>query len=878
MIILMNILNKVTLKSLQKNRTRTIVTIIGIILSAAMITAVTTIISSLQNFMLQSDIYTKGNWYGAAISVKYDTIEELEKKEQVTNVVYSENIGYVKLENSQNDYKPYLFILGANADFFKDMPVHILEGRLPENSSEIILPDHLKSNAEIVGLNIGDTYTYDVGYRKNDVGQTLWQEKSLQVKENNEDEPYDRNAKPVAAEEIVLTGQKTYKVVGFYERPDFEGRNAPGYTAITIGDKTGTVFNTYFRIDKPKETYDFIEETFNPETTLTKTNDRVLLDLGAKNNEAFYAVIYSLGAIFIALIVFGSISLIYNAFSISVSERTKQFGLLASIGATKKQLRRSVVFEALFVSAIGIPIGILCGIAGIGVTLFFVGETFAIMFMSPIGMTLSVSIPSIIIAAVIALVTVLISVYIPAKRATKVSAIEAIRQTADINVKAKEVKTSKLTYKLFGLEGVIAKKHYKRNKRKYRATVISLFMSIVLFISASSFGTYLKKSATEGFEEIDGDIGYNFSANSTKDEDAIKLFNVLSGSDEVTNISMFLNYQVETRIEEKYLSQDYKDNMRLEDGYALVNTQLLIVEDSSYKQFLKDNKLDEAKYMNSEEPIAVVMDYVTLYNQTSGKYSNFHVLNKSNSEIQYRENEYDDEGELIETEFTSLRIGQTTDTSIFGTNMARSQNLNVMISQSMADKMFSDNESTLGGIITMKVKNKDFAAAENNIKKTLEDNGLPTSGIENYMEYTQYTRQLLTLIGVFTYGFIILISLISMANIFNTISTNISLRRREFAMLKTVGMTKRGFNKMMNFECLLYGIKSLIYGIPVSIVITYLIYRSIEQGWGMSFIFPWLPIGIAVFSVFAVVFATMLYSMSKIKKENPIDALKNENL
>ena len=137
---------------------------------------------------------------------------------------------------------------------------------------------------------------------------------------------------------------------------------------------------------------------------------------------------------------------------------------------------------------------------------------------------------------------------------------------------------------------------------------------------------------------------------------------------------------------------------------------------------------------------------------------------------------------------------------------------------------------------------------------------------------------MLLVVNVFSYGFIVLISLITTANVLNTISTNINLRRREFAMLKSVGITPGGFNRMMNFECVFYGLKALLYGLPLSLLATYLIYLSMSQGLGMAFTLPWTAILIASASVFLVVFVTMMYSMSKIKKENIVDALKNENL
>ncbi len=95
-------------------------------------------------------------------------------------------------------------------------------------------------------------------------------------------------------------------------------------------------------------------------------------------------------------------------------------------------------------------------------------------------------------------------------------------------------------------------------------------------------------------------------------------------------------------------------------------------------------------------------------------------------------------------------------------------------------------------------------------------------------------------------------------------------------MLKSVGMTDRSFTKMLNFECIFYGLKGLMYGLPVSIFVTYLIYTSVNEGVEMSFYLPVNGIFISIFSVFLVVFISMMYSMSKIRDENILDALRNE--
>jgi len=167
--------------------------------------------------------------------------------------------------------------------------------------------------------------------------------------------------------------------------------------------------------------------------------------------------------------------------------------------------------------------------------------------------------------------------------------------------------------------------------------------------------------------------------------------------------------------------------------------------------------------------------------------------------------------------------------------------------------------------------------ANDNLKKLLEETRLGGS-VYDLAENYEVQRLLVRVVNVFAYGFIILISLIAVANVFNTISTNISLRRREFAMLRSVGMSQHGFSRMMNYECLIYGLRGLLWGLPLSILVTYAIYRVTDVAYDISFYVPWYSIAIAVCSVFAVVFIAMWYAAGKIRGDNTVDALKNENI
>ena len=176
------------------------------------------------------------------------------------------------------------------------------------------------------------------------------------------------------------------------------------------------------------------------------------------------------------------------------------------------------------------------------------------------------------------------------------------------------------------------------------------------------------------------------------------------------------------------------------------------------------------------------------------------------------------------------------------------------------------------------MKAKEHAAACGAIRNFLAEKGLSEVHLEDYAVQAENNRNTILIVRVFSYGFIVLISLIAAANVFNTISTNIALRRRELAMLRSVGMTQKGFRQMMNYECLLYGGKALLWGLPASFGMTYLIHFAINKGYETAFRMPWGAVAVAVCSVFLVVFVTMVYAMQRIRRENPIDALRNENM
>ena len=723
----------------------------------------------------------------------------------------------------------------------------------------------------------------------------------------------------MSGERLENTEPRTYTVVGIYERPAFEDYAAPGYTALTAADTKSaeqSPIHCYFKLHKPAGVYDFMKEMGYTQEYRYAYNTKVLLYSGTAPFDSFLTAFYSLAAIIIALIVFGSVSLIYNAFSISVSERTRQFGLLSSVGATRKQLRRMVLFEALAVSIVGIPLGILVGIGGIGITLLLIGDKFISIVRVDIPMRLCVSWQAVVIAAVIALVTVLISAWIPSKRATRVSAVEAIRQSMDIKVSGRPVRTSKLAYKLFGLPGVLAGKHYKRNRKKYRTTVVSLFMSIVLFVSAAAFTDYMMESAEGGLASDQFDLIYAAESDASAAMTPDALLELLFSEPNVTGGTYTKKQFLQGDISREYVTAMFAGRfadlgMEREDAAPKdlgISGYLYFVADTEFNRLLEKYNLKEADYYDRDKPLGIALDrnieldrrlekYVTLdtlkgdgcmieglyYVEIDGYYRKDSRIDENGNKVVLYQNR-DNENDIIELPYEesfakyTLRSEKTIEETPFFVSRSTPVAINMIYPHSMLESVIPEAALNQFRNTEYFLTSSNHAASFENLATMLTENGLSSRQLFDYAANAETNRNVITIIRVFAYGFIVLISLIAAANVFNTISTNISLRRREFAMLKSVGMTQKGFRRMMNCECLLYGSKALLLGLPVSCGITYLIYRAVTTAYETSFHLPWAAIGIAVLSVFLVVFATMIYAMRKAKKDNPIDALKNENL
>lgn len=898
----MNIFHRFTLESLKRNKTRTIVTIIGIILSVSMFTAVTEAFVSAQNFALKYVEKTTGSFLFYSENKTKDELDSLSKDKDVESVAYVEEVGYAGYPLANSD-KPYLFVSGMSKNFTDIVVVNLEEGRMPQNSSEILMSAAAKKE-DGTTFSVGESVTLEVGDRYSN-GNRLTQETYIEDGETLE------NIKV-----------KTYTVVGIMQRPslDIEPYSAPGYTAYTLADSTSEKYTVYVKAKNINSIMGRINDKNNPSNWTygrpTEVNSQYAMYSGYLHNYGFSMLIYGFLIMLILIIVFGSVALIYNTFSISVSERTKQFGLLKSIGATKKQMIKTVLFEDFCLCVVAVPIGLICGCVGIALAFKAIEGTIISLFsVLPAGLSLNLklSAPALIAASLISILTSLISAYIPAKKAVKLTALEAIKQTDEIKINPKKVKTSPLTYKIFGFPGMIASKNFKRNKKKYRSTVISLFTSIVLFISASSLCSYFKTGIEYMMAEYENyDIlCYTFNEGQINDK-AISAIRNIDGIDQMT---VSKEYSVNF-YETTYLSDYTKKRLENKDlKFKNGQVEIRFVDDDVFKALLKDNKLSQNEFMNMSSPKALLYDNCIAYSyvddkETKTMYSVFdskkvpfdlkianiasevyigdqyyyydNDCKEENGKLYFKFAYAVDEGEVLPGEDEKIWLDAETQTLSIGAVIDEEpyyiSNQTTLIYPLSAESVICNNTVKSEGT-RIYIKAKDHERVTTEISNYLSYLSDDTIYVSDYAKEVENYRGIVYVINVFAYGFIVLISLIAAANVLNTISTNIYLRRRELATLMSVGMTAKDFNKMMCFESLLYGFKSLLYGLPVSAVLTYVFYYIVyESGFEIDFYLPLSSFLTAIISVFIVVFVSMFYSVKKVRSENLIDSLKNENI
>ncbi len=824
----MKILSELTIKNLKLNKSRTIVTIIGIVLSCALITGLAGLISSFIQTSIDAAVTSSGDRHVTFFNVPKEEIKYLTKHKETDDYYIQEGLGYSYLEDGKNSFKPYLYVLAMD-DKAMQQGNFILDGRLPNNSNEIVISEHILYDG-LVEYEIGDELTLEIGNRVSDE-YNLYQNNPY-----NEEESLD----------VLMT--KEYVIVGVMKRPGYENFSAPGYTVITKLDEIDSKADVSL-LYKNVEDYSSITAMINgTQTDIEKGkyyyeyNIELLRYLGVGLDDSTINSIYALGGIVASIIIISSVFCIRNSFAISITEKTKQYGMLSSMGATPKQIKKNVLFEGFILGFIGIILGVLSGILATYILVWLVNNL--LFEQLSIVMVFSVSWFAILISVLLSCVTIYLSCIFPARKASKLTEIQAIRLTEDIKIK--NYKTPKII-KEIGVGQLISYKNMKRNKKKFRITIISLTVSIFTFISLSSF-------LDIGFGSID---------------------DVYKSLDHNIRIENYQNINF----------TEFDDILTTDMMYSIHNSVFLEVSPNNLNK--SDEILSIAIYSVGELEYGKYIEKLNLnYEEIFDK----GILIDTNI-YDYQNNEFLDEKNIKEN-IESLELSRKD--YFINLNIERVDSYPMgFIKEAMhypilivSDKLF--NEIILSGgfddanFQTIYIDSFDDKEATKKLNTYFDNNDISLE-VFNISEEVEMMRSSVLVISIFLYGFITVITLIGVTSIFNTITTNMNLRKNDFAMMKSIGMSSKEFNNMILFESCLYGVKSLLYGIPLGILGSYLIYKSttIYGNDGIlatEFQLPLMAILISVVFVFIIIFIIMKFSLIKINKQNIIETIRNENV
>lgn len=861
----MNILKNIAHKNLQLNKKRNIVTIIGIILSVALITALSSLVVSFKESIINLEKHINGDFHYSFDGVQSNDLSIFENNRSIENFYKVGTLGYAKI-NTENEYKPYAYVITMDKNDFNSVGINLTDGELPKNNNEIIIPRHLRNNGK-VDLKVGDTITLEVGSRMSE-GYALGQ--------NN---PYEETNN----ETIENTVSVTYKVVGIFERPStaLEPFSSPGYTFITTnasGVKNYTVFARYTK-DGLKNQYKVTAGILGVDASLLKKNilefnykevyekepekskytfdvNRylIMLETNAYGDSSMKALLV-LSTIVTVIIIVTSVYCIKNSFNISITEKTKEYGILKSVGATTSQIKKSVYYEAFLLGCVGIPIGVISGVFASFILIHVVNFFIRSMFVGNEYLIFKISYLSILISIILSIVTIFMSSKKGAKIASKTSPMVLIRGNNDILVNSKKLKTPKYINKLFGIGGVVSYKNIKRNKKKYRTTIVSIVLSVSVYIALS----YFVNTAFDVVKMAKGDYTYNLVYTSyTKD------YNL--------NYNNVLNFSKHDTVKK----------------YSVVRTSIITGNFKASKDFKKYNA-----YMSEEKPILNSVTFISVgkeeylryisklglnYNSVKDKGilidNNIGYDTKKKLEVSYNMTD-NKKGDIIN--FTSMKEDETFDMELASVTNIRPfgyennyGSLVMVVSDEYMEKL-DKLES-----VSLYVESKDPDKLQSDIDKMCKD----TEGcyVNNVDATVKQMKSIYTVIAIFLYGFIIVISLIGITNIFNTITTNMTLRKREFATLKSIGMTSNEFNRMIFLESFFYIFKSLLIGIPIGVLLSYLIFKGFTNQVLFSYKVPFKGIIVSIAIVCLLIVWLNNYSSKKANKGNVIETIRNENI
>lgn len=951
----MNLMKKLTLKNLKLNRKRTIVTIVGIILATALLSALVTLVSSFQYSMIEYQKQKDGDFHVKFSGVKMSELSEFKNNRNIESTFETMGMGFAKLDGCKNEDKPYAYVMATDEAGFEKGCFNLIEGRMAKNEDEIVIPRHLKTNGRI-DIKVGDEITLDIGKRYDSSTESvIW-----------ENIAYEHEA-----ETLTDTVTKQYKVVGIMERPGYgmEDYSAAGYTFVTYSDElaaidngtkseeseadnTLTVYSRYTQKalrNKDAVTADIIgvdeklfEKANNSSVEMSaEESDRFLKEMENAKYDIYinrflisyecvfpidgtFKALFTVATVVALIIILTSVYCIKNSFNISITEKIRQYGMLASVGATRRQIKSSVKTEAAMLGVVGIPVGTMSGILA-SLILVKVVNALSAGWLN-FALSFHTSLPALILAVILSIATIYFSATGSARRAAKVTPLEAIRNTKEIKIKSSKLKTPAIIGRICGIGGVISYKNIKRNNKKYRTTVTSIVICSVTFIVISYFMSMAFSMVGMSYASADYNIGINMSYKKDIHIDIEKLSKLVSGIEGVDDYLVGAGYDFD--VDKPEYTKEYGEYCRqLYDDSEDVSQMFLItvLDDKSYDKYASDAGIKNA----AAGAILVNKGTFDVYNENSSKYVKKEMelyKYKAGDTIECGYNVYDDassddnaaegdtesstddnnavEGDTesgtednsgyVDEETINNGVRKTVDVTIVGvtdkvpTGYKGYGNTTLLfMNQKGFESLWADGKSG-NELKPGHASYSAYVVAENadEYQDTFEKE---TEGNPEYSQISFYVsnldkqmrdeKSLFTLLGVFAYGLIVVIALIGITNIINTLSTGMELRSREFATLRSIGMTDKQFAGMVRLESVFISVKALVIGVPLGILISYLLCVMMNR-MDDAIIYepPYKAIILCIVVVIMLIYAIMKLSMTKLRHNNIIETIKNENL
>lgn len=856
----MNIANKLTYRHLKENKGRTVVTTLGICVSVAMITAVFVAMASFLNLFGEIGKISSGNWDACYYYLNQSQIEQVEKDSRISKVglKYGGENKSFQIKNPTSYKRGTADMIIGDKSYFEMVLTGNFDGKVPANENEVAVEKNFLDKNGMKDAKVGDKIVLTQGQRQLDDGSYVtgsYFDKGEKFVPSGDEKEYTITA-------ILHTNPATKYSSVWRGISEDEIKNGDICAYFTLTKHDSSAYSTIEAIQKNYKIDDY------------QANEDVLASYLSGRQDGFLVTMLPIVLVVLILIVIASVMLIYNAFGMSLSERVRYLGMLASVGATKSQKRKSIYFEGAILGAIGIPVGILAGILGIGITLKLVGHkiisTSMIVGVNDSNMQMKTVVPAWAIIGIIlvSIFTIFISAFIPARKASKITPIDAIRQRQEIKVKPKKLKAPKYIKKIFGYEGELAYKNLKRNGKKSRLITVSIALSIVLFISCNYFCSMFIQAS--GYEKtIPYQIYAVISLEHKKElEDALdKMQNVDKYYVDMVNSNYSLGKKGNLK------DTDIKNLSHYNSSYAKlfengsVTMAIHYIDDSEFNKLCQNNDIDYNSFYGKNVK-CLLLNNLT-HKQDTSKVFNNSIIGQHIAERDEFVNEGDEPldfevGGLVKYDKNSLPCSFVP-ANVVGVFVPYSQYVNVI------EKGLEPNDVSLA----MCIETDEHKEVAENLTTLLNENDFGGNYVSDYVDTLETMNTVMFIIQVFVYGFITLISLITIANIINTISANIALRRKEFAMLKSVGTTPKGFSKMVSLESVFYALKAVIFGVPISVLISVVLNKMLGES-SIPYHFDIKLYLSVIIIVFVLISITMIYSVRKLKDDNIIEALKED--